>query len=311
MAKLSSSKKTEFDCLGFGVCPIDYLCILESYPGLDDKIEALESDVQGGGPVPTAMVTLSKLGRKASFVGTVGRDSEGKFVKDQLEKEGVNTDYLIVDPEMRTPKAFIWIDEKTGKRTVVLDQPVSKKAKPSELNFLDKVKTKYVHLDARDININIYLAKWAKNIGAEVVLDMGSLRGDCRELLPLIDYLVVSKRFAYGYTEVNDPMKACRKLLSQGFKTVVITLGEEGAVGGLGDDIFQVPGYEVKAVDTTGAGDVFHGAFIYGLLENWELHKTLQFSNAVAALKCTKLGGRAGIPTLMEVKNFLKALKQT
>lgn len=309
---MSSSKKIEFDCLGFGVCPIDYLCILKSYPRLDEKIEALKSDIQGGGPVPTAMVTLSKLGKRAIFTGRVGNDPEGEFVKSQLEKENVITDFMIIDSEMKTPKAFIWIYKKTGKRTVVLDQPELKKIKPSEFKFLDKVKIRYLHLDARDIDINIYLAKWAKKMGAEVVLDMGSLRGDFNRLLPLVDYLVVSRRFAQGYTKLNDPLKACRKLLSQGFKVVVITLGGKGAVAGdARGAIFHVPGYKVNVVDTTGAGDVFHGAFIYGFLENWELKKIIQFSNACAALKCTKLGGRVGIPNLAQVKNFIKSHPET
>ena len=308
---MSLSKQIEFDCLGFGVCPIDYLCVLKSYPELDDKIEAKESDVQGGGPVPTAMVTLSKLGKTATFVGRVGDDFEGEFVRKELEKESVNTNCLIIDPQMKTPKAFIWVDEKTGKRTVVLDQPELKITEPSELPFLDKIKIKYLHLDARDIDINIYLAKWAKKMGAEVILDMGSLRGEFERLLPLVDYLVVSRRFALGYTRLRDPLKACKKLLKQGFKAVVITLGQKGAVGGIGDAVFRVPGYKINVVDTTGAGDVFHGAFIYGLLENWDLEKTIQFSNAVAALKCTKLGGRAGIPSLRDVRSFQKSHPQT
>ncbi|MGB2696567.1 MAG: PfkB family carbohydrate kinase [Candidatus Zixiibacteriota bacterium] len=308
---MSSSKKIEFDCLGFGVCPIDHLCVLESYPQLDDKIEALESDIQGGGPVPTAMATLSRLGKKVIFMGRVGNDPDGEFVRNQLQREGVNTDYLIVDPEMKTPKAFIWIDKKTGKRTVVLDQPELKRTKPSELKFLDNIKVKFLHLDARDIDINLYLAEWAKNMGADVILDMGSLRGDFKKLLPLVDYLVVSRRFASGYTKLNYPLKACRKLMGEGFKIVVITLGEKGAVVSDGGTVFRVPGYKVNVVDTTGAGDVFHGAFIYGLCQKWELKKTIQFSNACAALKCTKLGGRTGIPALAEVENFLKAYPET
>lgn len=311
MAKSSSSEKVEFDCLGFGVCPIDYLCILKSYPQLDDKIEAIQSDVQGGGPVPTAMATLSRLGKSAAFMGRVGDDPEGQFVKKELEDEGVSTDYLIIDPHIKTPKALIWIDKKTGKRTVVLDQHKLKKTKPSELDFLSKIKPKFLHVDARDVDINIYLAKWAKSMGAEVVLDMGSLRGDFQKLLPLVDHLVVSNRFASGYTGSTDPTGACEKLISEGFKAVVITLGEEGAIGATGDKLFRVPGYKINIVDTTGAGDVFHGAFIYGLLENWELEKIIRFSNACAAFKCTKLGGRGGIPTLAEVKTFLKDQEQT
>jgi ribokinase len=296
----------EFDCLGFGVCPLDYLLLLKSYPQLDEKIEAKEVSIQGGGPVPTAMATLAKLGARVCFVGKVGKDEEGQRVLENLKKEGVNTDYLIVDKKSTTAKAFIWIDEKTGKRTVVLDQTKIMPTKKSELLFLDKVKTKFLHLDFREPEINILLAKWAKKQKAKVILDMGSLRGDVEKISPLVDYLVVSKRFAYSYTRSNNPFEALNILMKKRFKCVVITAGEEGCWCATGERTFHKPAFKVEVQDTTGAGDVFHGAFIFGLLKNWDMEKIIEFSNACAALKCTQLGGRAGIPTLFEVKRFLE-----
>jgi sulfofructose kinase len=301
-----NSREIKFDCLGFGVCPLDYLLLLKSYPRLDEKIEAKEVSIQGGGPVPTAMATLAKLGAKVCFVGKAGDDAEGQKVLENLKKEGVNTDYLIVDRQSNTAKAFIWIDEKTGKRTVVLDQTKIRPTKKSELLFLDKIKTKFLHLDFREPEINIFLAKWAKKQKAEVILDMGSLRDDVEKIFPLVDYLVVSKRFAHSYTKSNDLFKASNILMKKGFKCVVITAGEEGSVCATPDRIFHKPAFKVKVKDTTGAGDVFHGAFIFGLLKNWDLERIIEFSNACAALKCTQLGGRTGIPTLLEVEKFLE-----
>ena len=121
----------------------------------------------------------------------------------------------------------------------------------------------------------------------------------------MVDHLIVSKGFACGFIKTSDPVQACRALMRGKHKTVVVTVGEEGCICGAEDKLFRSPGFRVKVVDTTGAGDVFHGAFIYGLLKRWSLRRTARFANACAAMKCRKLGGRAGIPTLNEVEGFI------
>ncbi len=315
MVKLSSPNKIEFDCIGFGMNAVDYLSILDPYPNLDEKVEVVESSMQGGGPVPTAMVTLARLGVEVAYIGKIGDDPEGRFVKAELEKEGVNTNYLIMDKESRTSKAFIWVDKDTGKRTVALDKIKINHIRISELEFIDSISTRFLHIDARHPEADIFLAKWAKKLGANVSLDVGSLRFGVDSVFPFVDYMIVSKRFACGYTKLSDPFSACKELLKKGFEIVVVTIGEEGCIcswagelntSGGKDKIFHSPGFPVKVVDTTGAGDVFHGAFIYGLLKKWDLKKTAQFACATAAMKCRKLGGRAGIPNLAEIKNFIE-----
>jgi sulfofructose kinase len=325
MVRLSSSNKTKLDCIGFGMNAVDYLSVLDPYPDLDEKVEIVESSIQGGGPVPTAMVTLAKLGAKVAYIGKVGKAPEGRFVKAELEKEGVNTDYLIIDKESKTAKAFIWVDKKTGKRTVALDKTRLNYTKISELKFLNLVSTRFLHIDAREPEINIFLAKWAKKIGARVSLDVGSLRSGVESVFPFVDHLIVSKRFACGITKLSDPFSACRELMKirkihgKGFDTVVVTIGEDGCIcgssqgnitGGQDNTIFHSPGFPVKVKDTTGAGDVFHGAFIYGFLKKWDLERTAKFANACAAMKCRKLGGRAGIPDFDEVVVFIKSFKR-
>jgi len=309
MVRLGSNKKIEYDCVGLGVNAIDYLSILDPYPNLDDKVDVISASVQGGGPVPTAMVTLAKLGAKVCYIGKVGDDPEGEFVRAQLEMEGVNTRYLIVDKKIRTNKAFIWVDKKSGKRTVALDRDRKNSLKPSELGFLDSISCKFMHLDAREPEINIVVARWAKKHNAEICLDVGSLRKGVEKVFPYVDHLIVSKRFACGFVKTPDPFKACGELMKRGFKTTVVTIGENGCICGSGNDIFLSPGFSVKVVDTTGAGDVFHGAFIYGLLKKWSLDKTAKFANACSAMKCRRLGGRAGIPTLKEANNFMRSFK--
>jgi sulfofructose kinase len=295
-----------WDCLGFGICALDYLSVLDPYPGLDEKVDVKVSSVQGGGPVPTAMATLSKLDARAAFVGKVGDDYEGKLIRSELAKFKVNTDYLIVDKKVKSLKAFIWVDKNSGKRTVALDRTKMSPVKPEELSFLKEVSFKYLHLDGRDIEANIFLAKKARKDGSEVILDLGSLRENIEILFPYVDYLVVSKKFAYDYTGLKDLTGVCLKLKKIGFKCVIVTLSEKGCLWTDSRKINYFPGFKIEVVDTTGAGDVFHGAFIFGLLRKWKMAKVIEFASACAALKCRTLGGREGIPSLKEVENFLR-----
>jgi len=299
-------KEYDFDCLGFGICALDYLSILDPYPGLDEKVNVVSSSVQGGGPVPTAMATMAKLGAEAAFVGKIGDDYEGMVIRSELEKFGVDVDYLLIDEKVKSLKAFIWVDKNSGKRTVALDKTRMTPVRPKEISYLKDVYFKYLHLDGRDIDASIFLAKKAKKDGSKVILDLGSLRENLEELFPLVDYLVVSREFAYDYTHLEDLSQACSELKKIGFKCVVITLSEKGCVWTDSPKVNYFPGFKIEVVDTTGAGDVFHGAYIFGLLKKWKMGKIIEFASACAALKCRKLGGRVGIPSLKEVYQFLK-----
>jgi len=310
MDRSNSNKTINYDCVGLGVNPIDYLCVVDPYPHLDDKVDVVKSSVQGGGPVPTAMVTLAKLGARVCYIGKVGDDPEGELVKSQLEKEGVDTQYLVRDKKTKTARAFIWVDKKSGKRTVALDQDKEKRLQKYDLKFLNSISTKFLHVDARDPDIDVFAARWAKKQSAEVCLDVGSLRKGVEKVFPCVDHLIVSRRFACGFIKTPDPLIAWGELMKKGFKTVVVTVGEAGCFCGSANKIFHSSGFRVKVVDTTGAGDVFHGAFIYGLLKRWSLKRVARFANACAAMKCRQLGGRAGIPTLREAESFLNSIKR-
>jgi len=299
-------QRLHFDVIGLGIAPLDISGILPRFPSLEEKAEFTQTSIQGGGPVPTAMVTLAKLGARVSFVGKIGKDPNGALVREELVKEGVDTSHLIIDSQAKTPVAYIWVDGQNGKKAIALDRTKSSSLKPQELAGEHITSGKFLHLDGRETEACLRAAKWAKEEGIRVVLDLGSPRPKLEPLLDLTDYLITSMGFAQAYSREIDPIEAVRALFQPHYRAVVITLGEGGSVGYSPPVTIHQPPFKVKVVDTTGAGDVFHGAFIYSLLQGWNLAQALKFSNGAAALKCTKLGGREGIPTREEVERLIR-----
>lgn len=296
----------DYDCLGFGICAADYLCLVPKYPKLDEKTEAVEFSRQGGGPVATALVTLARLGCKTTFIARIGDDANGKFLLNEFASENVNTTGFIIDPAMPTNQAFIWIDQQTGKKSIVLNNRKYQKVLPSEIK-LDHVRsTRYLLIDGRDTEATFKLIKWSKEQGTKIVIDAGSPRNRMDELLDLVEFPIVSDSFCQKYLKQNDYEKAIKQLLSFGAEAAVVTCGSKGCYGGDKSGIYFQPAFKIDVVDTTGAGDVFHGAFIFGLMKNWQLTKILKFASATAAIKCSAIGGRSGIPDFPTVTNFIK-----
>ncbi|MBD3288028.1 hypothetical protein GF337_04425 [candidate division KSB1 bacterium] len=299
-----------FDCVGIGICAVDYICLLSHYPVLDEKLDAQQFSFQGGGPIPTALVTLARLGAKTAYLGIVGHDDNGKFVLKQLEQEEVDISAVIVDKNCATNQAFIWIDNKSGKKTIVLNKnSAAAPLMPNEISVTHIKSTKFLHIDGRETEATITAIEMAKEAGVQVVLDAGSPRKELNKILSMVDYPVVSESFCKSYLSTTSYENALEKLMDNGARAAVITCGAKGCYGADENGILFQPSFEVDVIDTTGAGDVFHGAFIYGLIQNWELAKNLEFSSAAAAINCTYLGGRAGIPGLKKVNQFLEERK--
>jgi len=299
------SHRFAYDVVGQGVCAVDYLCRLPHYPRLDEKTELVEFSMQGGGPVPTALVALARLGARTCYLGKVGDDEGGRFVRESLEHEGVDTAGLVIDPGARTPQAFVWIDGPSGLKSIAADrtglQPMGAEEMSPELAAAGR----YLLIDGKETQAALSAARWARQAGAEVVLDVGSPRSRMEELLRSTDYLVASKNFVDQLGGARDPLDVLRSLADRGPRVVVVTLGSNGCLCLSPDGSFRQPAFSVPVVDTTGAGDVFHGGFMYGLLRGWDLPTAVRFASAMAAIKCRRLGGRAGIPTLPQVEDFI------
>jgi ribokinase len=306
---MARSRSNKVECVGLGLCALDYTFLVDRYPRLDEKIDAASFSRQGGGPVPTALCTLAKFGIACSFVGKCGNDSDGKLLRDELRRFEVNVRFLTLDSDSRTPRAFIIVEKESGKRTVILDRTETSALSPDELNAGVIRRARFLLIDGREPETAITAAVLARKAGGEVILDAGSPRKNIGDVLPHVDHLVVSNRFSLDFTQEVDPGRAALKLAHMGFKSVVITSGYKGNVGATSDgQLFQQEAFKVDVVDTTGAGDVYHGAYIYGLAQGWELPKILEFASAAAALKCTRLGGRRGIPELEEVHSLIKTV---
>jgi ribokinase len=301
---MEESKSQKYDIVGVGICCVDHISLLERYPEPDKKIEALKSSVQGGGPVPTAICTASRLGAKTAFVGLVGDDRDGEFIKSELVSFGADASYLIARGGCVTSSASIWADVTHGTRNVVLDRKRTGRLTATDMSEHLFRRTKLVHLDGRDIEANIRAAGIVKESGGVVSLDVGSIRESVEELLPYVDHLVVSSAFAFEHCGSEDPRHCVGILAKRDFKSCVVTCGTDGAYGTAEGDnvIHQAAFHPDKIVDTTGAGDVYHGAYLFGLIRGWDLRKRMEFASAAAALKCREVGGRKGIPTLEETE---------
>ncbi|MCP4268025.1 MAG: hypothetical protein GY777_21050 [Candidatus Brocadiaceae bacterium] len=294
------------DVVGLGQCCIDYLGVVEQYPGINRKEEINDFTVQGGGPVATAMVTLSRLGAATTFIGKISDDYFGNLIQDGLTSESVNIDHLVVENGKRSQFAFIVIEKKTGKRTVLWSRATVTPLKEDEINRNVISAAKVLHLDGLMLECSLEAAKCARDAGVKVVVDSGSRREDPLALVKFADYFIASEDFTSKYYNGNDPKVAAKELLKQGAKTVIVTMGEKGSICVSRENYFHQPAFKVNAVDTTGCGDVFHGAFIFGLLRGWDLNQTVRFASATAALKCREIGGRKAIPVLGDVEKFLE-----
>jgi len=295
-----------YDVVGLGQCCIDYLGVVEHYPDVNEKEEVNNLTIQGGGPVATAMVTLSRLGASTAFIGKISDDYFGGLIKDGLTSEFVNIDHIIVEKDKRSQFAFIVIEKDTGKRTVLWSRATVTPLRADELNRNVISTANVLLLDGLEKEGSMAAAEYARGAGVTIVVDAGSMREGALALVNLSDYFIASEDFARQFSHGNDPKAAAMELLGLGAKTVIITLGEKGSICVSPESYFYQPAFKVKAVDTTGCGDVFHGAFILGLLRKWDLRETIRFASAAAALKCREIGGRTAIPDLREVEEFLE-----
>lgn len=292
--------------IGLGQCSLDLLGQLDSYPQLDEKVELSSLLMQGGGPVATALVTLARLGVPVAMVGAVGDDRFGRQIVHGLSTEKVDCTYLVQSPGASSQVAFIAVDD-AGHRNIFWHRGTASPSLPESWRESLPVAVRVLHLDGLHLAAATAAAQLARRQAVTTVLDAGTLRPGMEALLPLIDHLVVSEQFARQILGRDDPAAALACLAAYGARTVCITLGARGSLA-LGRDgrVVVQPALPVAVVDTTGCGDVFHGGFIYSLLQGWDLPQTLRFAAACAALKTRALGGRTAIPSLPEVMSFLE-----
>lgn len=304
---LSIPADKPFDVVGVGINVIDYLFRIPHFPERDTKLDALAAAIQGGGLTATAMVACARLGLATRYIGKFGDNEIGVVARRELEAEGIDLTAAVAARGIPNRFCVVLVEEGSGARTIVRQCDPQIWLRPDELDGTAVTSGRLLHLDGYEGDAALLAARRAREAGIPVLMDAEEATERREELFRLVDVLIVGRRYGRLLTGTDDPREILAGLAGLGPSVVGLTLGEAGSMLLHRGKLALAPGFPVEVVDTTGAGDVFHGAFAYGLLQGWEARHILAFANAVSALKCTRLGGRTGIPSADEVRVFLCA----
>ena len=303
---------TLYDVVGLGASVIDILQLVDHYPAQEEVLRADELAIQGGGPVATALVTLARLGARTAMVDAIGDDWRGQLILQEYQNEGVCTNHVQLRQGYASPLACVVVTEGAGSRTIVASFGTAPELTPDEVPRAVIESAKILHVNGRHWEACLQACVWAREAGVQVSMDGGAslFRPELRQLVPMTDICIVARDFAEQYAGETDVGKAANALLNEGPYLVVITDGTRGSwVYSRNGQGFHQPAYLLPdVVDTTGCGDSYHGAFLFGLLKGMDLHETAAIASAVAALNTQYLGGRGGLPTLEQARSFLAAL---
>lgn len=299
-----ASASSSVDVVGVGINATDTIIRLPRFPASDSKIELLSAEVMPGGQVASAMVACRRWDLSARYIGKIGDDSAGKLQMSEMEREGVEA-HWIVAPGCMSQTAFILVDESSGERTVLWKRDPAIALRPSDLKREWISGARALLVDGHDTEAAAQAARWARQEKILVVGDFDNLYPGVQDLLQYVDFPITSKDFPERLTGEASLLKSLPMILSE-FKCHMTgaTLGRLGVLAWNGDRFLLCPGFRVRAVDTTGAGDIFHGAFVRGLVRRWPLEEILEFSCAAAALNCTAPGARGRIASLGEIENL-------
>jgi sulfofructose kinase len=300
---------TQIDVIGLGASTVDILSLVEHLPAEDENMRAIGISVQGGGPVATAMVTLARLGAKAAMIDAVGDDWRGDLIRSEFQRDGVETGTLKVGKGWTSATSCILVKSGNGARSIVWAPGTAPDLQIADLPRAAIQSAKILHVNGRHYEACMEAVRIAREAGVQVSFDGGAgrYRAELDPLVPLTDICIVARDFAEKYTREMDIAKAAQKLLGLGPRLVVITEGTKGSwIHAREGQTFHQPAYLMpQVVDTTGCGDSYHGAFVFGLLKGLGLERTASFASGVAAMNSQHLGGRIGLPTYGQVQAFL------
>jgi sugar/nucleoside kinase (ribokinase family) len=301
----------KFDVVGLGACTVDLLQAVDELPRGECVQQARDYALQGGGPIATAMVALARLGSRTAMLDKVGDDWRGRLIIDELKQEGVATEWMRIAAGCSSSIASILVRKGDGARSIAFSPGNGGELVPAELPEDVIATARILHLNGRHPAASRKAAQLAGAHGVKVSFDGGAnrYRDDDRELIALTDICIVARQFAFAFSGAEDVEAAAKSLLAAGPECVVITAGVEGSrIFPREAEAFHQPAFNVgPPVDTTGAGDAYHGAFLHGIVTGLNLRECAALASAAAALNTRKLGGRSALPTMAEVGQLLQA----
>ncbi len=300
--------QTTIDVLGLGYAAVDELLYFDGYPQADSKMPVRRRERHCGGLAATALVAAARLGCRCAYAGTLGDDEHSRFVIERLAEEGVDVTHLRRLPDARPVRSTVLVDQTRHTRTILFD-----------LNGVVCADTQWPReeviraarvllVDNCGVEGMIHAARIAREASIPVVADFENAEDPLfPQLLALADHLILSRDFALKVTGEQDPVLATRGLWTRGRRAVVVTCGKSGCWY-VSDQQPGIPSHQpaltVQAADTTGCGDVFHGAYAAALIRGETIPDAVRFATVAAGLKAARYGGQAGVPTRVAVDGY-------
>ena len=285
-----------FDVVGVGLNATDILLVVPQFPAYGGKAPFVREIRSPGGQVASAMVACVKLGLKTKYIGSVGDDEGGQILMQSLSESGIDVSNVQLRAGCPNQSAYIIIDQTTGERTILWQRPDCLKIVPEHIEPEQIMCARLLHIDGHDTAAVEHAARIARQNEIPVTVDVDTIYRGFDRVLPYVDYLIASTNFPVDWTSQRDPFLALELIQKEyGMRVAAMTLGPHGALALVAGKYIYSPAFVVNCRDTTGAGDVFHGAFCYAVVEDYSIEEALEFSNAMAALNCKELGAQGGI----------------
>jgi len=298
------AQSSKVDLVGVGLNATDTLIALPEFPARGSKVEYSVETIMPGGQVATTVVACQTWGLRTRYVGKLGDDSAAKLHAREFSRTGVDAKLIHVTGAA-SPKSLIMVDA-SGERTVLCRRDERMILQPEELQREWIVNARALHVDGYDTAAATLAASWAHAAGIPVVADLDEIYPGVEALLENIDYLIVSRDFPTRLMEESNLERALRGMQARyGCRLTAATLGPEGVLAWNGKQLHHRSAYRVPVVDTTGAGDIFHAGFIYGLLQDWSMDRQLDFACAAAAMNCMGAGARGRIQPVAEIEELM------
>lgn len=297
-----------WDVLGFGAVAVDDLIYVDRHPLPDTKTPVRDRQRQGGGLAGTALVAAARLGARAAYCGVLGDDELSRFTLEALEREGVDCTPTAHQPDARPIYAIVIVDRSKGHRSILYSTDGVVEPEPERITPDLVANCRVLFVDQTVIETALHVIELARVHRIPVVGDIES-DSDPRtlDLVRQVDHLIVGIQLAERVTGETEPAAMVRALSEPDRVCRVVTAGERGCwYSEYGGRVRHVPAFQVQAVDTTGCGDVFHGAYAACIARGKTIARAIQIATAAAGIKATQPGGRSGIPDLSTVERFLR-----
>jgi sulfofructose kinase len=302
------AKASKVDLVGVGLNATDTVIPLSTYPARGSKTEYSTVSTLPGGQVATTVVACQHWGLRTRYVGKLGDDLAATLHREAFSHAGPDTGVdtrIITVPGAPSAQSLILVDAQ-GERTVLIRRDERLALRPTDLDREWIINARALHVDGYDTAAATLAATWAREANVPVIADLDELYPGVEDLLANVDYLIVSRDFPSRLMAEPDLEKALPQMHRRyNCRLAAATLGQEGVLAWDGEQLLHAPAYRVPVVDTTGAGDIFHAGFIYGLLQDWPLERQLDFACAAAALNCTAVGARGGIHPLEDIATLM------